>query len=539
MVEVAVRQEKHRSSIIRIDTLGESIPEIEAISRYLLAGITIPISRVVPHLHRRNGPIPHVLVILVQEFDIGLERFDGLQCFFIHCVGRRSRRHTVVFGFDPDAVFQRQIYPQINLLAASGIGMGLDRTGQSRILAVVGLIGLVVVEPEPVIGGLRRNVDHAVELGRQHPHIRSPMTFGEIGRGCGRFGIAQSEYVAADLRLLREERGDRGLGCGRSLASGCRLRHLDRIGGRIASGERAFVGGTQALPVFRSVKRDDEPLDRAEFIRQVLRRQRSGRPGARCEFTAANLHLRGISRREVDFRRSEQLLGKQNLHARSPLLGSGQALLLVEAEAAVAFADIAPLDDASDGGDPIVDLVLVRQFDVTLFRTGILVTGDQRLAALQFDVGIEIEPGFRHQIGGEFYARDVVHRRLFHRNILVFDFERIGGRVHGALGALHHHAQIIVGLFHLLGIDQPLGRREIKGVAAVFFSDIDCRLDADEIASVVLDLIGQSYRRLLPGVGIVVGIVVIACTQHGCRCEQRARQRAQSVMGRVFHNDCF
>ena len=33
MVEVAVRQEKHRSSIIRIDTLGESIPEIEAISR--------------------------------------------------------------------------------------------------------------------------------------------------------------------------------------------------------------------------------------------------------------------------------------------------------------------------------------------------------------------------------------------------------------------------------------------------------------------------------------------------------------------------
>ena len=34
-----------------------------------------------------------------------------------------------------------------------------------------------------------------------------------------------------------------------SLASGCRFRHLDRIGGRIASGERAFVGGTQALPV--------------------------------------------------------------------------------------------------------------------------------------------------------------------------------------------------------------------------------------------------------------------------------------------------
>ena len=182
---------------------------------------------------------------------------------------------------------------------------------------------------------------------------------------------------------------------------------------------------------------------------------------------------------------------------------------------------------------------VVALFDVTLFRTGILVTGDQRLAALQFDIGIEIEPGFRHQIGGEFYARDVVHRRLFHRNILVFDFERIGGRVHGALGALHHHAQIIVGLFHLLGIDQPLGRREIKGVAAVFFSDIDRRLDADEIASVVLDLIGQSYRRLLPGVGIVVGIVVIACAQHGCRCEHRARQRAQSVMGRVFHNDCF
>lgn len=97
--------------------------------------------------------------------------------------------------------------------------MGLDRTGQSGILAVVGLIGLVVVEPEPVIGGLRRNVDHAVELGLQHPHIRSPMTFGEIGRGCSRFGIAQSEYVAADLRLLREERGDQGLGCGRSLAS--------------------------------------------------------------------------------------------------------------------------------------------------------------------------------------------------------------------------------------------------------------------------------------------------------------------------------
>ena len=87
--------------------------------------------------------------------------------------------------------------------------------------------------------------------------------------------------------------------------------------------------------------------------------------------------------------------------------------------------------------------------------------------------------------------------------------------------------------------DRPLGRREIKGVAAVFFSDIDCRLDADEIASVVLDLIGQSYRRLLPGVGVVVGIVVISCTQHGCRCEQRARQRAQSVMGRVFHTIVF
>ena len=80
--------------------------------------------------------------------------------------------------------------------------MGLDRTGQSGILAVVGLIGLVVVELELVIGGLRCDVDHAVELGRQHPHIRSPMTFGEIGRGCGRFSIAQSEYVATGLRLL-------------------------------------------------------------------------------------------------------------------------------------------------------------------------------------------------------------------------------------------------------------------------------------------------------------------------------------------------
>ena len=211
--------------------------------------------------------------------------------------------------------------------------------------------------------------------------------------------------------------------------------------------------------------------------------------------------------------------------------------MLVEAEAAVAFADVAPLDDASDGGDPIVDLVLVRQFDVTLLRTGILVTGEQRLAALQFDAGVKIEPGLRHQIDGKLHACDVVHRRLFHRNILVFDFERIGGRVHAALGIVHLHAQIIVGLFHLFGIDKPLGRREVKGVAAVFFNDIDRRLDADEVASVVLELVGQFYGRLLSG--IVVGIVVIACAQHGCRCEHRARQRAQSVMGRVFHSDCF
>ena len=34
----------------------------------------------------------------------------------------------------------------------------------------------------------------------------------------------------------------------------------------------------------------------------------------------------------------------------------------------------------------------------------------------------------------------------------------------------------------------------ISSGVTVFFSDIDCRLDADEIASVVLDLIGQSYR---------------------------------------------
>ena len=62
------------------------------------------------HLNRRlieypDGVKDRSCLLYTSEFDIGLERFDGLQCFFIHCVGRRSRRHTVVFGFDPDAVF--------------------------------------------------------------------------------------------------------------------------------------------------------------------------------------------------------------------------------------------------------------------------------------------------------------------------------------------------------------------------------------------------------------------------------------------------